>query len=299
MSIDGIRAIAEKYQSKVTGKLGIGFIDLQTGEKYTLNGTELFPTASVCKVFTLAALYKMVAEGKADDTDRYEMTEDVQVGGSGVLHRMLPGLNPTLRDYAMLMMILSDNTAADFLFKFVGGAEGVTENVLKPLGLTSSKCDLSIKQMFPPCFDNYTIIQTNGRDRRCYLNNSGFLCTNDKDDITTVEDIMSILRLMYERKLYSEQACESMLDILKKCQTNTRIPKFLPPSVDVAHKTGTLDCLCNDVGIVYTKKGNYLLAMFYNGNVATMEEYAKNDRGRNSDALLADISKEIYDEFTK
>ena len=299
MSIDGIRAIAEKYQAKVTGKLGIGFIDLQTGEKYTLNGAELFPTASVCKVFTLAALYKMVAEGKADDSDRYEMTEDVQVGGSGVLHRMLPGLNPTLRDYAMLMMILSDNTAADFLFKFVGGAEGIRENVLKPLGLTSSKCDLSIKQMFPPCFDNYTIIQTNGRDRRCYLNNPGFLCTSEKDDVTTVEDIMKILRLMYERKLYSEQACDTMLDILKKCQTNTRIPKFLPPSVDVAHKTGTLDCLCNDVGIVYTKKGDYLLAMFYNGNVATMEEYAQNDRGRNSDALLADISKEIYDEFMK
>ena len=174
MSIDGIRAIAEKYQAKVTGKLCIGFIDLQTGEKYTLNGTEPFPTASVCKVFTLAALYKMVAEGKAVDTDRYEMTEDVQVGGSGVLVRLLPGLNPTLYDYAMLMMILSDNTAADFLFKFVGGAEGVRDNVLKPLGLTGSKCDLSIKEMFPPCFSDYTIIQTNGRDRKCYLGNPAF-----------------------------------------------------------------------------------------------------------------------------
>ena len=47
MSIQGIRAIAEKYRDSVTGKLGIGFIDLQTGEKYTLNGDELFPTASV------------------------------------------------------------------------------------------------------------------------------------------------------------------------------------------------------------------------------------------------------------
>ena len=74
---------------------------------------------------------------------------------------------------------------------------------------------------------------------------------------------------------------------------------WLHPSVDVAHKTGTLDCLCNDVGVVYTKKGNYLLAMSYNGNVATMEEYALNDRGRNSDALLADISGEIYREFMK
>ena len=299
MTIDGIRAIAEKYQAKVTGKLGIGFIDLQTGEKYTLNGTELFPTASVCKVFTLAALYKMVAEGKANDTDRYEMTEDVQVGGSGVLVRLLPGLNPTLYDYAMLMMILSDNTAADFLFKFVGGADGVTENVLKPLGLTQSKCDLSIKEMFPPCFHDYTIIQTNGRDRKCYLGNPGFLCTNEKDDITTIEDIMKILKMIYDKELYSEEVCERMLHILKMCQTNTRIPKHLPPSVDVAHKTGTLDCLTNDVGIVYTKKGNYLLAMFYNGNVATMEEYALNDRGRNSDALLADISREIYQEYMK
>ena len=110
---------------------------------------------------------------------------------------------------------------------------------------------------------------------------------------------MSILKLIYDKQLYSEAACERMLHILKMCQTNSRIPKHLPPSVEVAHKTGTLDCLCNDVGIVYTKKGNYLLAMFYNGNVATMEEYAKNDRGRNSDALLADISREIYQEYMK
>ena len=227
------------------------------------------------------------------------MTKEVQVGGSGVLNRLAPGLNLTLHDYATLMMILSDNTAADFLFYFVGGAQGIRENVLDPLELTSSKCDLSIKQMFPPCFDNYTIIQTNGRNRRSYHGNPGFLCTNEKDDITSVNDIMKLLKLIYEKKLYSEEVCDRMIHILQICQTNTRIPKYLPPSVEVAHKTGTLDCLCNDVGIVYTDKGNYLLAMFYNGNIASMEEYTANDRGRNSDALLAEISRDIYTEFMK
>ena len=299
MNIEAMRKIAEGYQEKLTGRLCIGITDLQTGEVYTLNGDEKWPTASVFKVFVLAELYRQVTEGKYKITDRFEMTEDVQIGGSGVLVRLMPGLKPTLYDYAMLMMILSDNTAADFLFNFVGGSEGVRKGVLEPLGLDATKCDLSCRTLFPPCFDKWEIIQTNGLDRRSYRNNSGFLCINEQDDCTSANDIMKIFKLIYEKKLYSEWACEQMLHIYKMCQTNSRIPKFLPPGTDVAHKTGTLDCLCNDCGIVYTPKGNYILSLSYNGSVASAEEYALNDRGRNSDLLLAEISRDIYNEFTK
>ena len=297
MNIQAIKEIAEAYQAKVTGKLCVGITDLQTGEVYTLNGETKWPTASVFKVFVLAELYRQASEGIVNINDRYEMTEDVQIGGSGVLVRLKPGLNPTLYDYAMLMMILSDNTAADFLFNFVGGSEGIKKNVLEPLGLKDTKCDLSCRNLFPPCFDKWEIIETNGLERRSYRNNSGFLCVNEKDDVTTAFDIMKIFKLIYEKKLYSDWACEDMLHIYKMCQTNSRIPKFLPPGTDVAHKTGTLDCLCNDCGIVYTPKGDYILTLSYNGSVADAEEYAANDRGRNSDLLLAELSGDIYKAF--
>jgi len=294
MNIKKIEEVCLGYKNKVTGSLCIGVTDLQTGETYTLNGDKQYPTASTCKVYTLAALYKMVAEGKADDNERLELTDEYFVRGSGVLFRMLPGLKPTLYDYAMLMMILSDNIAADVLYYYVGGAEGIKKEVLEPLGLKNTKFDLSIKQMFPPCFNEYTVIETNGHKRYSYYKNSGYMCVNEKDDVTTINDLMKVFKLIYRKELYSPEVCEKMLHIMKCVQTNTRIPKFLPPNTEVAHKTGTLDCLCNDAGIVYTKKGDYLIAMSYNGNDGDFEEYKNNDRARFSDNLLAEISRDIY-----
>ena len=139
MNVEAIKRIAEDWQAKVSGRLCIGITDLQTGEVYTLNGDEKWPTASVFKVFVLAELYRQVTQGKYKITDRFEMTEDVQIGGSGVLVRLMPGLNPTLYDYAMLMMILSDNTAADFLFNFVGGSEAIRKGVLGYMGKVSGR----------------------------------------------------------------------------------------------------------------------------------------------------------------
>ena len=64
--------------------------------------------------------------------------------------------------------------------------------------------------------------------------------------------------------------------------------------MEVAHKTGTKDKVANACGIVNPEEGAYILCLFYNGNVATQEEYDANKKGRFSDGLLAEISKEIY-----
>ena len=111
--------------------------------------------------------------------------------------------------------------------------------------------------------------------------------------------MMKILRLVYEKKLFTPWVCDEMLKIMKQCQTNTRIPKFLPAGVEVAHKTGTVDRVANDAGIVYTPKGDYILTLFYNGNAASEEEYNKNVNGLMSDSLLAEISRDIYAEYVK
>ena len=80
---------------------------------------------------------------------------------------------------------------------------------------------------------------------------------------------------------------------MKSCQTNSRIPRYLPIGVDVAHKTGTLDKLNADIGIVYTPAGDYILCLFYNGNLASEEDYAANA----GDDYLADLSKEIFEAY--
>lgn len=297
MKIDSIRAVAEKYRGSMTGWLGVGFTDLQTGESFSLMGDDEFPAASTFKVFILAELFRQAQEGRFKMSDRRELTESFKSPGSGVLFNLQPGLTPTLQDYATLMMIISDNTATDVLFDLVG-AGNIKEHVLAPLGLNKTKCDYPCKKLLSAYFGvdsladfDETSVSLRGAP--------DFLCQTPQNDSTSPNDMMKILRLVYEKKLFTPWVCDEMLKIMKQCQTNTRIPKFLPAGVEVAHKTGTVDRVANDVGIVYTPKGDYILTLFYNGNAASEEEYNKNVNGLMSDSLLAEISRDIYAEYVK
>jgi len=88
-----------------------------------------------------------------------------------------------------------------------------------------------------------------------------------------------------------------LLDIMRLCDGKTRLTKYLPAGTAVAHKTGTCDRVTNDVGIVYTPKGNYILALLYNGNVADEEEYVNNKDRRIGEELLARISRDVYNAY--
>ena len=294
MNIQAIRAVAERYRDSVTGDLGVAFTDLKTGEGFMLNADKEMPAASAFKVFLLAELLRQCEEGKFHLMDRHELKEEFYSPGSGVLIDLLPGMNLTLMDYARLMMMLSDNTATDYLYHLVGG-ENIRKNILEPYGLTNTKCDYPCKLLIDTYFDASK--KVNGE--RCWLNTADYLCTTPTNDSTSPADMEKTLRLMYEGKLVSPWVSEQMVDIMKRCHTNSRIPRHLPKGTEVAHKTGTMDKVANDVGVVYTDKGDYLLCMFYNGNTATREEYDANIKGRLSDNLLADISRDIYAEYVK
>ena len=61
-------------------------------------------------------------QGKVDLNQRVELTDAHRTPGSGVLKEMGAGLQPTIHDLAMLMIIISDNTATDILYNLVGRA---------------------------------------------------------------------------------------------------------------------------------------------------------------------------------
>ena len=60
-----------------------------------------------------------------------------------------------------------------------------------------------------------------------------------------------------------------------------------------------MDRVANDAGIVYTSAGDYILTMFFNGNTATQEEYDANEDGDFGADLMAEISREIFEEYTR
>lgn len=295
MNIQAIRAIAEQYRATVTGDLGVAFTDLKTGEGFTINGDKEMPTASTFKVYLLAEFLRQCEEGKYALTDRHELKAQFVSPGSGILDELQPGLNLTLLDYARLMMMLSDNTATDYLYHLTG-LDNIQKNVIQGFGLDKTKCDYPCKALIAAYFDPAKKVLEGERNWRC---TADYLCTSAENDSTSPENMEKVLRLVYEDKLFSPWVSQQMVDIMKRCHTNSRIPKHLPRGIEVAHKTGTMDKVANDVGIVYTEKGDYILCLFYNGNVASQEEYDRNVKGSLSDSLLAEISRDIYAEYVK
>lgn len=290
MNIEAIRQIAEKYDAKTTGDLGLLFTDLKTGETVTVNPDKELPAASTFKVFLLAEFLRQCEEGKYNLMDRHELKEEFVSPGSGVLCDLLPGMNLTLMDYARLMMMLSDNTATDYLYSLTG-RDNIKKNVIDAFNLTKTKCDYPCKLLIETYFDP---AHKKVAGERNWRNTDDYLCLTPENDSTSANDMAKVLKMAYDKTLFSSWVSEQMIDIMKRCHTNSRIPKELPRDVEVAHKTGTMDKVANDCGIVYTEKGDYIICLFYNGNVASQEEYDANIKGRFSDGLLAEISKEIY-----
>ena len=294
MNLQAIRTIAEQYQAKATGILGVAFTDLKTGESFTINGSKELPTASTFKVYLLAEFLRQCEEGKFALTDRHELKAEFVSPGSGVLDELQPGLNLTLLDYARLMMMLSDNTATDYLYHLVG-RDNIQKNVIEGFGLDKTKCDYPCKELIHIYYDPSKKLPGEHR----WLNTEDFRCTSAQNDSTSPENMEKVLHMVYDKALFSPWVSEQMVDIMKRCQTNSRIPKYLPNGIEVAHKTGTVDKVANDCGIVYTDRGDYILCLFYNGNVATPEEYDANVKGIFSDTLLAELSRDIFAEYTK
>jgi beta-lactamase class A len=115
------------------GVLGYIVVDLTSGEQVaTRLSHEQFPTASAIKVPILYELMKRADEGTLTLDVAKPLERSQVVAGSGVLqHLTTPSLS--LRDYAALMIILSDNTATNVVIDAVGMAN-VTAR-MKALGL--------------------------------------------------------------------------------------------------------------------------------------------------------------------
>lgn len=89
------------------------------GEAVTFNSRMIFPAASTIKLFILAALLAEVAAGRQQLDRQITLTAADQVAGSGVM-KNLQGRTWLLRDVAMLMMIVSDNTATNLIIELLG-----------------------------------------------------------------------------------------------------------------------------------------------------------------------------------
>lgn len=287
----------EETAKKGTGLLGIGFKNLQSGEEVYYNADTAFPTASVYKIFVLCELYRQQKGGLLHLSDRHILKEEEKSIGSGILEMIDAGAVFTLHDYVMLMMAISDNTASDYLYN-LAGSENIHKYLFEPLGMTHSLCNIDcgglLTSYYGVTMEEYR--QLMAVDGRFHVRNgSYFACREKKNNQTTPRDMVTLLSRLYEGTCIDPDSDREILNIMAQCQTNGRIPAKLSHGIRVAHKTGSIDHLANDCGIVYTDRGDYVLTLFYNGNLASEEEYEGTEWSSFGNAILSQLSTDLYE----
>jgi beta-lactamase class A len=104
--------------------------------------------------------------------------------------------------------------------------------------------------------------------------------------VTSPRDELCLLTLMAKGQLLGPGVSAEMRQLLLRQRINDRLPALLPPDARVAHKTGELPGVRNDVGIVYARPGTYVVVVLARG---VEEGYAT--------AAIARLSRRLYDHF--
>lgn len=227
----------------IPGQTGFYYKRLDGSEVVAFNEDRIFNAASLIKIPILVEAFNRVRLGEMDFDKKYEVRKSDKVPSCGALSYMHDGLEVTLRDLCVLMIIHSDNTAANMLVRILG-----MERI------------------------NQTLI-----DRGIYMTRINRLLFDEKaaaqglENIVVLEELVEIFEDMYKGRLISRKASMDMLEILKMQRINHKIPYLLAKGVQVAHKTGEDEGITHDVGIVFAEKPFLIGFLSNNTDVVRME----------------------------
>jgi len=223
-----------KNASEFYGKVGIYIKDLKTGIAVGYNEEMLFPSASLVKTPLMGAVFKAQKEGILNLEDEITLRNKYKVGGSGILKRYRSGEKFKIKDIVELMITESDNTATNILTELLG-FDYINNTFKNDFGLTVTRLDRGIMDL---------------QSRSKGIENW-----------TTAKEMGIFLEKLYKGEIVSKEASKKMIEILSKQKKNDRIPRFLPKSLNVAHKTGFLRKVCHDTGIVFTPNGDFIVCI--------------------------------------
>jgi beta-lactamase class A len=281
----GLQRLLDAELARFPGKAGVWVKHLTLNEEAGVRADETFNSASVIKIPVLVLAYQMADKGQVSLAERITIrTEDVR-GGSGIFRYHDPGLQPTLRDVLLQMVITSDNTATDLAIAKVGGTARVNAWLRESgygdaLKLTMTTGELFAKYGALPQGANRN--EKTNTDRSYWLGEMTPRATGRMlEAIQRCSDGSAPAPL-----IAAQRSCADMIRMMRAQQSGARrLPHFV--NAAVAHKTGDFPpVLANDVGIIFARSGPIVVSFFANAIEGSYGE-AEDRMGRIAQMIVA------------
>ncbi|MDQ6611621.1 MAG: class A beta-lactamase-related serine hydrolase [Gemmatimonadota bacterium] len=260
---NGLQNLLEAELARFPARTGVWVKNLTTGEEAAVRADDTFNTASVIKIPVLVLAMQMADKAQLTLGDRYTITAADVRGGSGIFRMNDPGLQPTLRDVLLQMVITSDNTATDIAIAKVGGVARVNA-WLKASGYGN---EMKLGMTTGELFAKYAALAP-GANSDDKTNNDHSYWLGEMTPRATGRMLESIQRCSDGSAtvpyIAEKTSCALMMRMLRGQQAGARrLPHYL--SVSVAHKTGDFPpVLANDVGIIFARAGPIVVSFFAN-----------------------------------
>jgi D-alanyl-D-alanine carboxypeptidase len=241
------------------------------GATFNHRADEPMPTASLIKFPVMIETYRQAGAGRVDLAQPVILRDADKVPGSGILTtHFSAGASFPLRDAMHLMIAFSDNTGTNLVLDQIG--LDATAKYMDELGCPNTKIHSKVYKRETSVFPE--------RSKEFGLGS------------TTAGEMLRLLDLLQQRKLVSPEASDAMKVHLLACDDKKKFPRLLPAAVKVAHKTGSVDAIRTDAGIIDSPAGPIALCVMTKNNKD--QRWTDDNAG---DVLCARIALAVYEHF--
>lgn len=221
---------------------------------YEKNANKIVSSASLIKVPIF--YYYYLSKSKIEK--KHILLSEEIVGGSGDMQYETPNTVFKTKRIAEWMITKSDNTATNILIEELG--MGSINEFIQEMGMKDTK------------------LQRKMMDFKAAL--------AGKDNLTTATDMnLAFLKLLNQQILSKSDGKKAVLTFIN-CEDKTTIPKKIAPTIPIAHKTGTLDTIRSDSGIIFGDK--ICVYTVFISDFQSIEQ---------AEGILADIGMKMFEEF--
>lgn len=204
----------------------VSIYDFANRERLSHNGDISIHPASVIKTMYMLMYLEQVKMGNRALDEVYTLREEDKYGspgsrvtGSGILQFEPPGSRYTWGELLRLMISFSDNVAANLFIDNLG-MDNINARI-KQYGLRDTCIVRKIRQMIPG------------------------------DNHSNADDMTQVLVALKSGKFIDGELYNFAIDIMRQAIYKKRIDRYTPGDVIIANKTGTLDSIVGDSGLIF------------------------------------------------